>query len=297
MKHLLSNVGADPKSTAKSAIRNLQRLAAAGLCLFFVPNALADTFNPTNAPFDELLFHVQRYGNTAERRTRKEQSREEFKRRGADSVAYLMEQSHIDNYWIRIMIDQMRRVVEDQQMAEVLVEFVNAEHEDTRKYAVYFLGFTDAPQYADRVKPLLTDEEVCGAAIRTLGKWKTLTAVPDIISFLNHDEERKRVSAANALRDIGDPRAIPHLITALGDPMFTVRNTAARALETFGKSAEKAIVKAIDDADLVPKRQMIRILGTSQSRKAARTLKTMLKDPDPGVRRDAKQSLEKLRRL
>lgn len=297
MKGPHRETGTDLVSTTWSAYRDLLRLAAAGLFLFFTTNALADSFNPTNATFDELFFHLQRYGNTEERRTRKEQSSEEFKRRGPESLAYLMGQSHIDNFWIRIMIDQTRRVVEDQQVAEVLVEFVDSEHEDTRKYAAYFLGFTDAPQYADRVKPLLTDEKASGAAIRTLGKWKTLSAMPDIIAFLNHGEERKRVSAANALRDIGDPGAIPHLITALGDPIFTVRNTAARALETFGKSAEKEIVTAIDKADVVSKRQMVRILGTRKSRKAVRTLKRMANDPDPGVRRDVEQALEKLRSL
>jgi hypothetical protein len=273
------------------AHRDLLRLAAAGLFLVFAASAMADSFNPTNATFDELFFHLQRYGNTEERRTRKEQSSEEFKRRGPESLAYLMGQSHIDNFWIRIMIDQTRRVVEDQQVADVLVEFVDSEHADTRKYAAYFLGFTDAPQYADRVKPLLMDEKASGAAIRTLGKWKTLSVTPDLILFLSHEEERKRVSAANALRDIGDPRAIPHLITALGDPMFTVRNAAARALETYGKSAEKEIVKAVNEADVVSKRQMIRILGTLPSRKAVKTLKRMVNDPDPGVRRDIEQAL------
>lgn len=88
------------------------------------------------------------------------------------------------------------------------------------------------------------------------------------------------------------PPAVLHLIGILDDEEFTVRNAAARALASFGKPAERAIRKAIGEAHVMPRRQMIRVLGAMQSRKARRTLQKMLKDRDEGVRRDAAKALE-----
>ena len=273
-----------------------QRTAALWMAAILPTLGFADTYNPTNAPFDELLFHLQRYGNTPARLERKEASRQEFLRREASSLQYLMNQIHIDNFWIRIMVHQVTKSAEDHQAADVLVEFLESDHEETRKHAAYYLGFTMAPDFADRVLPLLQDEAAAGAAMRTLGKWRIEGATTEIIPFLGHDEERKRVLAANALRDIGDPRAVPDLITSLGDPMFTVRNTSARALSSLGKVAEKSILKELKtgDHEIVVKRQMIRILGEMKSRRAKTTLKRLGRDEDPGVRFDARKALDRI---
>ena len=261
--------------------------------VFLVGSAVfADEFNPAVATFDELLFHAQRYGTTELKRETKRAASQELYDRGAESLRYLMDHIHIKNIWIRILAQQMVERLDDEEAAPVLLEFLESEHEDTRKFAVYFLGFCDTPGHADRIRPFLDEEAVGGSATRTLGKWRARDATVDIAAYLRHDEERRRVAAANALRDIGDPRAISDLIEVLNDPVFTVRNTAARALASFGRPAEKAMIKRLKRADTVSKRAIVRTLGAMESKKARRSLRRLLRDGDAGVRADARRALD-----
>ena len=203
--------------------------------LFLLPAVLAagGTTDLKSAPMDELVYHAQRYGNTAERREMKARAREELFTRGADSLRYLMGQVHIENVMVQVLTQQIVEQLKAEEAAPVLLDFLDNPRARTRKLAAYFLGFYDTPQYADRVTPLLADDEAAGAAIRTLGKWHIKSAVPAIVPFLSHGKEARRIAAANALRDIGDPVPLPELEKALNDPYFTVRETAARAIRAL----------------------------------------------------------------
>ena len=99
------------------------------------------------------------------------------------------------------------------------------------------------------------------------------------------------MQAANALRDIADARAIPALIPALDDPVFTVRNTVERALVSFEKKAEPEILKLLDAEDVRTRRHAVRALAAIHSEAAIEPLRQLLKDPDWGVRGDAVRAL------
>ncbi len=77
-------------------------------------------------------------------------------------------------------------------------------------------------------------------------------AVAPLIAALNDDDERVRESAAGALRQIGDPRAIPALIEALNDRL--IASNAALALGNIrDPAAVPALIKALrDDSHHVP---------------------------------------------
>ena len=205
------------------------------IALLLLPAALTagGAADLKSAPMDELVYHAQRYGNTAERREMKAHARDELFARGADSLRYLMGQVHIENVMVQVLTQQIVEQLKAEEAAPVLLDFLDDPRARTRKLAAFFLGFYDTPQYADRVTPLLADDEAAGAAIRTLGKWRVKSAGPAIVPFLAHEKEARRIAAANALRDIGDPTAVPALEKALNDLFFTVRETAARAIRTL----------------------------------------------------------------
>lgn len=197
------------------------------LCLFAANLAIAQSY-------DELIFDVQRYGNTPEKREAKRVAREELFKRGPDAFREVMKRIHVENVMLGVLAQNMVEEFDPAQTAPVLVEFLDSTNARTRKVAAFFLGFHETPEYADKVMPLLDDEEAAGAAMRTLGKWKVEEAVPRIVPFLSSEREVRRIAAVNALRDIGDASVVPKLQPLLSDDFFTVREVTKRALGVLG---------------------------------------------------------------
>jgi HEAT repeat protein len=138
---------------------------------------------------------------------------------------------------------------------------------------------------------LLGDDEAAGAAIRTLGKWRVKRAVPVILPFLKHNKEVRRVAAANALREIGDPAAAEALVEALDDPFFTVRESAERALVALGRDARGPMIRALPNAQGAQLRCLVRALGQSQSWAARRAIRKYTNSPDAELATDAQDAL------
>jgi HEAT repeat protein len=247
----------------------------------------------TNAPLESLLSWAQREGSTPLKRENREAARAELFARGPESMRFLLARMDWKNDTVHQLLYEMvlGRVGAD-TCTPVLVKSLGAESVDTRRGAAYFLGFVPASADVAPLLPLLEDELTAGAAARTLGKWKRAEAVPAILPLLRHEKEPRRVLAVNALRDIGDARAIPGLVEALNDPVFTVRKAAARALATFGEPAVEALLAAAPVSSGVARREMARTLGSMRARRAVPQLRTWLKDPeDAGLRRDAAVAL------
>lgn len=265
------------------------------LCLL-VPARAEEPFAAKTATFDQLLFAAQRYGNTVEKRDQKHAAHDELFARRAESLKFLMGKVSIENIGIQGLVQELVENLKPEESAPVLAGFLAAEDPKTRKVAAYFLGFHETPDYADRVMPLLSDEETCGAAMRTLGKWRVQGAVTNLFVFLSHKKEVRRIAAVNALRDIGDPAAVPYLLQMLSDEVFTVREAAARALTAFGAAGEKGLLAALPGAREPARRHIIRALGEMRSRRALSDLRSLSgRDRDPFVRADAVVALEKIR--
>src|SRR5688572_25929631 len=111
-------------------------------------------------------------------------------------------------------------------------------------------------------------------------------AVDEFRHQLTRRRERHRVRAAFALGDMGSPRAVPDLLTALEDDSLDVRSAAARSLGRLGATDA---VEALIDAS-VSHRVPRAIAGTALLEigpRAVSPLVRLLDHPDPHFRSDA----------
>lgn len=243
----------------------------------------------------KLLWHATRYGLPPARRFEKHRAREELAQRGAEGLRLAMAHAHLEIPLLPEVLMELVAKLDPKDAAPTLLEFTASEHSATRRWAAYLLGFLPTPEYAPQIRPLLRDEVARGAALRTLGKWRDRASLPDMIDALRDEREVRRVVAANALRDVGAAEAAPALVAALGDPMFTVREAAARALVRIGRPAEPALLVAAPRAAGHQLRGIIRVLGQIRSRRALGTLKRLSRHADPWVRADAMEAMQSIR--
>lgn len=245
-----------------------------------------------DAAFDELFLAISEYGDTAEKRRLKGEARKVWTARHEESLRYIVSISHVNNVWVRMLMNEFTAQIAAAKAAPILADGFRSPHVRGRRFAAYFIGYWDVPAYTARVMRLLDDDEVANSAIRTLGKWYAVEAVPRVIGFLGDmQNERRRIVSVNALKDIGDPRAVEPLIERLRDPVFTVRMATVEALSRFGAPAEQALLDRLPGARGRDLRLMIRVLGLLQSHAAIEPLQARLRSPDWGVRAEAVRAL------
>jgi len=102
---------------------------------------------------------------------------------------------------------------------------------------------------------LLEDDDI--EVLRTVGPpigyFKDPGTVPRLIEALSRDTGRLsapyvRLAAAEALQEIGDPRAVPALLKAMKDPFYEVRTAAMDALARMNeRSAVDMTIDALKD--------------------------------------------------
>ena len=143
--------------------------------------------------------------------------------------------------------------------------------------------------------PLLEDDKAAGGAARSLGKWGITNAVARILPQLNHEKERRRVLAVNALSDIGEPAAIPYFLAALGDPVFTVRKVARGALARHGADAASAALGVLENAPPVVQREIMGLCVDVGYLAATNALAELCRHAaSPSVKSDAQRCFEAL---
>jgi HEAT repeat protein len=257
--------------------------------------ARAETFDAKKATFLELFTRTLQPGDSPQHAAWSAAAYAELEARGPETLSNLMDRIHIENVMIGVYAINMTkdRPIAKNKAVPVLASFLTAERPVTRKMAAYLMSFYFAPEQADNIYPLLSHEKTRGAAIRALGKWHITNAVSRIEPFLHDGKERIRIATANALRDIADPLSVPLLIDALGDSEFTVRNTAARALITFGPAAVVPLVDALAKiTDTAAKRQIIRCLGELKDPRATPALRQLAEKSDGEMNVDTQHALD-----
>ncbi|MCZ7592184.1 MAG: HEAT repeat domain-containing protein [Kiritimatiellae bacterium] len=243
--------------------------------------------------YDALLYRALRYGNTEQRRAEKENAKKELFAQGADALRAVMERAHVENIMLQVLAFE---IVVEHVPAEtgtpVLADFLNAPDEQTRRIAAYLLGFYPRDDAEIPVLLAMLDKErERNVALRTLGKWRVDEARSAARDLLRVESERTRITACNALSDIGNVADLSALIEALGDSAFLVRNTAARAIERQGKSVRGLLAKALASSVGVQKRQIVRLLGVLEAAPRREMKRLERSDSNAGIREDADWAL------
>ncbi|GAG14410.1 unnamed protein product, partial [marine sediment metagenome] len=128
------------------------------------------------------------------------------------------------------------------------------------------------------------------------GKIGSEKAIPALITALGDEDYLVRQSAAEALGKIGSEEAVSDLIKALGDEDSHVCQSAAKALGKIGsEKAIPALITALGDEDYLVRQSAAEALGKIGSKKAIPALITALGDEDSHVCQSAAKALDKLK--
>ena len=112
---------------------------------------------------------------------------------------------------------------------------------------------------------------------------------------LKSQDGEVRESAAYALADVGDKKAVEPLIKSLNDDNSWVRESAAHALAEIGdKRAVKPLIKSLNDDNSWVRESAARALGELRDDEAIEPLKRLLNDEDRDVRESVSEALKKM---
>lgn len=153
-----------------------------------------------------------------------------------------------------------------------------------------------------RWKALHALEQLTGAAIETIESplleemehWRE-EVVDELLQQLTSDRASRRWSAAEALGQLGAPRAVPALVEALRDPHAFVRWAAVQALgHIHEKRTIPLLLTMVEDPDPLARRSALDALGFFDTAEARRALRRALHDADPTVRRNAIEAVARV---
>lgn len=134
------------------------------------------------------------------------------------------------------------------------------------------------------------DLEVRRSAVVALGRIADAKATASLLNTLH--EESLAVDTANALAQIGDPRAADGLLPLLGSTDASIRQAAVNALNSVASSAmAERIIPLLDDPDPNVRESSVKIAGYFGYPRATEALLGLCADPDERVRAAAIEHL------
>jgi HEAT repeat protein len=176
-------------------------------------------------------------------------------------------------------------VVDDEpQAVDALVRAAQSDdHGDVRGAAIDALDAIGA----DAIERLVA--EMAGVDTEGGADWVRAEA---FVETLTADRPELRMAAANALRRLGDPGALPALIDVLDDPEARVRARAARACGAIGdERAADALAARLDDPRGRVRREAADALASIGTDRALTPLIGAVTDDDDEVRYAAVMAL------
>jgi HEAT repeat protein len=216
----------------------------------------------------------------------------ELKQQGWEALEYLVSRLDSPSVMVRVRTEQLVDHLGEQAIA-ALVGGLQSDREEVRRVSCWLLarfGASEAVGTEQRgvviraVLPLLEAEATRPVALHTLGHWRAHEAYQPAIAGLADPREMVRLRAAQALGRLGDARAVPRLIGALDDGMWTVRYAAQDALVALGRPAVRPLRASFAGAPARARPHVIGALARLGDRRALRLAREQLGGEDALVR-------------
>ncbi|MDO8841110.1 HEAT repeat domain-containing protein, partial [Methanocalculus sp.] len=131
-------------------------------------------------------------------------------------------------------------------------------------------------------------------AVRMLGRIKDPNTVSHLIGVLADPDPEVRTSAIVALTGIGKG-SLPELTAAFENSDVRIREGAMEILAGIGEPAVASLIVYLKNEDPSVRIRAMVILGEIGSHEAHEPITDLLRDSDPGVRREAFEALERVR--
>jgi HEAT repeat protein len=223
---------------------------------------------------------------------------EALRRIGEPAVERLAEELlHADSVSVRWDAAEILGQIGGRRAASILVEAFAAGQIEARHYSVWrSLRAMGEPAVEPLVAALIGKRsDVRSSAAEALGNIGDPRAVGPLVAALSDEDWGVRRGAAGALGEIGDPRALGPLVAALADNDSDVRKAVTQALVKIGDlCAVEPLAALMTDDNGDVRRAAAEALGKIGDARAVESLVAVLKDGDIGVRRAAAVALGRL---
>lgn len=185
-------------------------------------------------------------------------------------------------------------IARDYEIPELFVH-LKSENVHLRVAAAYVLGANGGP---DAVRGLIdlvregikgdkTEYERAREELLTIGQ----PAVEELIDALNERDEVLSLLAVEVLVQIGDVRALPHMIAAMGDEDDQVYEIATWGASTFGEKATPLLMDALKSENPRLRANAAQALTEIPFLDISATMIDLLRDSDAAVRQVALTAL------
>jgi HEAT repeat protein len=162
----------------------------------------------------------------------------ELKQTGLPALEYLLTRLDSPSVSVRARTEELIDHLGPASVPVLIAGLEQARNDEIARRCAYFLArFEEATEAIPLVMTLLATEENQATALYTLGHLRAWSAFGPAMTALRSDRETVRLRAAQALGRIGDARATPALVDALGDEFWSVRYAAQEALVLLGRSS------------------------------------------------------------
>lgn len=147
---------------------------------------------------------------------------------------------------------ELGELTDDQaaRLRQTLLETIHrpGERPDVQVEALSTIGFFSDVTVSRELGAAFHEQGTRLHALRGMGHSAGPTWVDTIIEVLDDPDDAIRATAAGALGEIGEERAVPALIELVDDPALPVRLAAIAALgEIGGQEAREALIYALED--------------------------------------------------